>query len=276
MLNFLFWNINRKPIASLVARLARERGVDILVLAECDIEPMQLLRELNASGRNIYFFSPDYSDRFVIFTRFSSEWLEPLRDQRNLSVKRLIHPLFADLILGIVHLPSKLHLNDQEQAILATRLRNTINEIEDNVGHSRTLIFGDFNMNPFEAGMMSSESIHAVMDKRTAQEGSRVVHSENRPFFYNPMWSMMGDLSKGPSGTYYYRESSPIAYFWNMLDQVVLRPSLLPFFRSDSLDIVTDIASQSLLRDDGRPDAVNASHHLPLFFRFEFQMEGET
>ncbi len=273
MLNFLFWNINRKPIAPLIAKLARERSVDVLVLAECEINPMTLLAELNRNGRSNFFFSPDYAEKFLVYTRFEPSWLLPLADYDSLSIRHLVHPLYADLIVGIVHLRSKLYLSDDDQSDLAIRFREPIERVENELGHSRTVLFGNFNMNPFERGMAGSESFHAVMDRATAEEKSRIVSGSLRQFFYNSMWSLMGDLSEGPSGTYYYRSSEPVSYFWHMVDQVILRPSLMPCFNSESLTVIAEIGNESLLRDNGRPDTDMASDHLPIFFRLELSLE---
>ena len=274
MLNFLFWNVNRKPIARLIAQLARERGVDVLVLAECEIDHTVLLNELNRGGDK--FSLHDYPSRFLVYTQFEPDWLRSAYDESNLSVKYLVHPQYVNVILGIAHLPSKLYMSDGDQSDLATRFKQRIERTESEVGHSRTVLFGDFNMNPFERGMASAESFHAVMDRDTAREESRVVLGERRNFFYNPMWSLMGDLSKGPPGTYYYRHSGPVSYFWHTLDQVLMRPSLIPYFKSEVLEIITRVENDSLLSDNGRPDAKEASDHLPLFFRLELPPEDET
>ena len=273
MINFLFWNINRKPIAPLVAQIAWERRVDVLVLAECEIDPMALLDEINRSGSR--FSLHDYPGRFLVYTQFELDWLQSAYDESYLSVRHLVHPQYSDMILGIVHLPSKSHMSDGDQADLATRLRRSLERVESNFGHSRTVLFGDFNMNPFERGMAGSESFHAVMDRNTAREQSRIVHRERRDFFYNPMWSLMGDLSKGPPGTYYYRQSVPLVYFWHTLDQVLIRPSLMPYFNSEVLEIITKVGNDSLLSDNGRPDANRASDHLPLFFSLALPSEDE-
>ena len=244
-----------------------------MVLTECDVDPMVLLAELNHSGRSDFYLSTDFSERFMVYTRFNPDWLRPLGDYDSLSIRHLVHPSFTDLILGIVHFPSQLHLGDDDQSDLAIRFRERIERVESELSHSRTVLFGDFNMNPFERGMIGSESFHSVMDRNTAREESRIVQGERRNFFYNPMWSMMGDESKGPPGTYYYRQSGTLSFFWHTFDQIVLRPTLVEYFDPERMTVVTEIEHDSLLRDNGRPDTVKASDHLPIFFRLELPPE---
>jgi len=93
---------------------------------------------------------------------------------------------------------------------------------------------------------------------------------QTRPykFFYNPMWSHFGDRAAA-AGTYYYESAEPLCYFWNIFDQVLLRPELLGGFTHERLRIVTEIAGVSLLTD-GRPDRTLASDHLPVLLQLEF------
>ena len=117
--------------------------------------------------------------------------------------------------------------------------------------------------------MAGSESFHSVMDRRIAGRQSRVVLNRERRFFYNPMWGRMGDLSEGPPGTYYYGGSTPLTYFWNTFDQVLIRPALTNRFMSDRLKVITEVNGQSLLNEMGRPDTSVGSDHLPLMFSLD-------
>lgn len=56
-------------------------------------------------------------------------------------------------------------------------------------------------------------------------------------------------------------------YFWNLFDQVLLRPDLMERFSNDQLEILTTAAGTSLLSEDGRINAAAASDHLPVLFR---------
>ena len=93
---------------------------------------------------------------------------------------------------------------------------------------------------------------------------------QTRPykFFYNPMWSHFGDRAAA-AGTYYYESAEPLCHFWNIFDQVLLRPELLGGFTHERLRIVTEIAGVSLLTN-GCPDRALASDHLPVLLQLEF------
>jgi hypothetical protein len=124
-------------------------------------------------------------------------------------------------------------------------------------------------MNPFESGVVGAEGLHAVMDQRIARKISRTVRGEEKFFFYNPMWSYLGDYPSGPPGTYYYSSSRQVNFFWNMFDQVIIRPELLEFFDQGSLRILTLAGSTNLLNSSGVPDTKISSDHLPIMFGLE-------
>jgi hypothetical protein len=126
------------------------------------------------------------------------------------------------------------------------------------------LVIGDFNMNPFEDGLVGAVTFHATSTRMVAARGSRVVDKKKRAFFYNPMWSILGDRRNGPPGTYYYDRGQPVSFFWNAFDQALLRPDLLEWFADDDLQVVTRIGNTSLLTAAGTPDTDVASDHLPI------------
>jgi hypothetical protein len=94
------------------------------------------------------------------------------------------------------------------------------------------------------------------------------VQGETRDYFYNPMWANFGDAGSTPPGTYFYDASGrEVNYFWNMFDQILVRPALLPCLSTDSVSVVTEIEGDSLLDERGRPDREIGSDHLPVVLR---------
>ena len=151
--------------------------------------------------------------------------------------------------------------------MLAVELSKEIVRVEDAVGHQRTVVVGDLNMNPFEDGMIGAPALHAVMTRQLARRVQRTVQGKAYRFFYNPMWGYFGDRSPGPPGTYYLRSSKPGNYFWNIYDQVLLRPALMD--RLARLEVLQHDGSASLLTRRGLPAETNGSDHLPVFFQLD-------
>ncbi len=90
------------------------------------------------------------------------------------------------------------------------------------------------------------------------------------PFFYNPMWRHYGDYTDQPPGTYYYTKSDHVCYFWNIFDQVLLRPSLLDYWEDERLRILTDDGVNKFLsKSAGLPGGRERSDHLPILFKID-------
>lgn len=122
-------------------------------------------------------------------------------------------------------------------------------------------------MNPFDDGMIAAQGFHAVMTKQQAQGKERTVQGRQYQYFYNPMWGQFGDRTDGPAGTYYHHGSKPLQYFWNMYDQVLLRPALMD--KLTGLEILTTDGIKPLLTAKNLPRKSDASDHLPILFRLE-------
>lgn len=146
------------------------------------------------------------------------------------------------------------------------RYANYIRRTEEVLRHKRTVVVGDLNMNPFEDGVIGTEGFHATMCRRIASKRGRRVHGEHYDYFYNPMWSLLGDYPDGPPGTHFHRHGEHVELFWNMYDQVLIRPDLLPNFNNNTLRIATTDGVESLVSSNGVPLREKLSDHLPIMF----------
>ena len=275
-ITFLFWNVNRRPLAPLVAEIAREKSVDVVILAESDGDDTAYIESLtNQTGRA---FNKPYanSDKIDVFTHLPRDSVRPVYDHasRRMTVRRLVLEK-TDLLLVALHFQSKVNWSDQDQAGEAGNLCREVCRLEDEHGHQRTIVVGDFNMNPFEPGMTSCHGFHAVMTKAIAQKNRRMVSGSDYRFFYNPSWNHFGDRTPGPAGTHYYAPGKPIQFYWNHFDQLLLRPSLLPYFHDD-FAVLDRCGERSLLSQHGQPDETVGSDHLPILFRLQFSSSAET
>jgi endonuclease/exonuclease/phosphatase (EEP) superfamily protein YafD len=269
-LKCLFWNINKNAIPGFVRQLALEEGADLVILAECAMPPARVLEELNDQ-------SPDYQyawgncGHLTFFTRFEAERLTPLLESSRVSIRRLSLADCKPILVAAAHLPSKIGNSDESQILESAHLSRMIADVEAREGHQRTMLLGDLNMNPFEAGMVGARGgLHAVMSRQIAQRQTRRVQRERYPFFYNPMWNFLGDRAE-TSGTFYFENAEPVCYFWNMFDQVLLRPELLEGFEPEQVRILREVRGMSLLQN-GRVDKDMCSDHLPV--SVELTLEG--
>ncbi len=267
----MFWNIAKKHLGHVIAELAEENRVDILILAECP-DKLDIMRALNPPNNVKFEYCSSYTEtRLDIFVRFSEKFVKPILDAPSgyMTMRKITLPEYPAFTLASVHLASKIHTTEHDQHSEAIEYATQIRNAENDHG-TNTIVIGDFNMNPFEAGMVDASGFHAVMDRTTALQENRTVKSQEYPFFYNPMWNYLGDISDFTPGTYFYRQGNKVVYFWNMFDQVLLRPALLPYFTDDSVRIITSYGTTSLLDSNQRPDKQLYSDHLPILLTLNF------
>jgi exonuclease III len=267
-MTFLFWNINKREIYAKVAAASSEHGADVVVLTELPDDPFEVLFALNEHTDRPFEWVPSIDETLPhLFVRFPAEWVTMLRDSSRQRIAAISLPGVDEFILSIVHLPSKLHAHEDDQSYNGRILAELICEVENERGHARTIACGDFNMAPFEGGIMHVDAMNAVMTKQLAKKETRNHREKEYPYFYNPMWNLLGD-ERGVPGSYFYSPKHLRSEFWYLFDQVLPRPAMLTFF-SGEVAIIDTIAGTSLLKN-GVPDSRNVSDHLPLVFTLNF------
>lgn len=270
MLTFLFWNINRKPITATLRRIVDAYDVDVLLLAECGIPAEELRVGLNEKREGTLFeYALWECEAIQLFSRFPSEFSNAVWESERVTMRRVNLPSRQEILLSVAHLPSRLHFSIESLIGQAMRLSRDIRDAEREVGHTRTVLVGDLNMNPFEIGIVSAEGLHAVMTRQVARKRKRRIQGRDYPYFYNPMWGFFGDLAETSPGTYYYEKSEDVCYFWNIFDQVMIRPDLLPVWKQENLQILTNDGAKSLLTVNGAPKKQSVSDHLPILFSLD-------
>lgn len=276
-MNVVFWNINKRDdVYDVVADMIVENQSDIAAIAEVknDEEAQSLLTAIVSKVPTYKLQTPQnkWKKNFVyVYYRSDVVEINDQFDSSDIHVKRINLVNQKDEIYGIFcHQGSKMSNNDNEQTDSAETLVKHIRDFEKlEVEYNRMFVCGDFNMNPFEEGLIKAKAFHAVNSKTLLNKDSRTIDGENYPIFYNPMWSFFGDNSKGITpGTYYYSGSKQREYFWHIFDQVLLRPSIIDMFEEDKLDILTSIKGISMLKN-GVIDKSIYSDHLPIVFTFK-------
>jgi hypothetical protein len=269
MVTFMFWNVGGNSSADLVATACHEYQIDVLILAESNVSSTNLLGKLNSRGEFRFLEFDLVPSTIKFFFRLPAHSLKPIFDDGRVAIRNLTPPLGQQLLLVACHLPSKLHREESDQYYRLRSLRSEISRAESRVGHQNSLVIGDLNLNPFEASMTAPDGLHAVMDKRIARRAARRIQDATWDYFYNPMWSRLGDESSGPPGTYYYSGGRLIAYYWHTFDQVLLRPSLLKYYKKSNLRVLTKVGSTDLLNSSGLPGPF--SDHLPLVLKLDIE-----
>lgn len=272
-MNILFWNTNKKALHQELCDLTASKKLDLLVLVEHEGKDQKLLEKL-ASLNSYAVVEPIIFGKGKIFYNNDLLSIREVHGHTRYGIFKLEFGIDRTILLCVVHFPSKLNWgNTQEHFGLCVQMKHDIETVERRFGIQRTMVIGDFNMNPFEDGLVNASALNNIHIKSIAATKRRSIYNVEHLVFYNPMWNFFGENSKGQvPGTYYYNSSRYINYYWHIYDQLLLRPELLSYFVEEDFDILTNIKDRSLLRNSKGIKVVNTqiSDHLPLFIKLKF------
>jgi hypothetical protein len=267
-MNVLFWNVrNNIKVVPYLPDLCSENNVCILILSELkNIEPEYVDRRFEESGVKFVSCLSMPGNRTHLFHSLNTQ-INKVKDGKYFSAFKLNFNESTAILISI-HLPSKLYRNDNEIGYKCVEIKREIELLEEKYNTNNTIVVGDFNLNPFSEHMVSTVGFNATMSKDIAHKIHRTVDGERYKYFFNPMWTLHGNINNNVMGSYFHHKN-PISYVWNMFDQVIIRPSLIDRFNYDKLTLIDRIGDTSLLNKQGIPDIKEFSDHLPL--KFEIQ-----
>ena len=136
-----------------------------------------MLKALYSATGEVFHYSdsPAKVKTIQVFTRFAQQFIRPVEESNRHSIRHLAPPAKTDLLLAIVHSPSKLHWSEDSQVQECGVLAQMVESAERKIGHFRTVLVGDLNMNPFEKGVVGTMGLNATMARGQALKESRTV-----------------------------------------------------------------------------------------------------
>lgn len=259
----LFWNTYKNSgINRVLSDLIIENKIDIAILAEYEANLQELFESFSKYRMLMKQYITIGCERLILFGNITS--VLPGIQAPHYSIQ-IINSRY---ILCSVHLTSQIYTDNERKRNLAIeRIVGDIQRLEDELNIDKTIVVGDFNINPFDGGCVDANLFHSLPVYEDVKRKSRKIEGENYRMFYNPMWNFFGDHRK-PYGTYYYNGSDVNNLFWNIYDQVIIRPSLRESFIDNELRIITETETKNLLDSKGHPDKA-ISDHLPLIFEIK-------
>ncbi|CQR47377.1 Endonuclease/Exonuclease/phosphatase family protein [Paraliobacillus sp. PM-2] len=269
--NILFWNLMKKDLSTVIKDLVEKRSFDILFFSETTqksrdalnqaLEPLGFSSRTQLKGNVRVALFDKYKDSEVLFFK---------EDQRFTII---IYNFSGDkyMLVG-VHLDSPVSFPDESDRYVISRDEySLIASYINSYTVKKVLIIGDFNMNPFDRGMVSELSFKATHCKQTAK-----TVSKGKDYFFNPSWSIFsndltGKLRK-PPGTIHYvpRNKDTYVDYWHAFDQVLISP-YISSTGTNSFEVLTGWSKVDLLDTNLIPNRINYSDHLPISYTLEIK-----
>lgn len=259
-MRFLFWNTHdNEDINTVLCDIIVEQKSNIVVLAEYKDIVEDLINRLDLNGIRMDVYPSVGCDRLTILGNKKN--IRQSRQSKYYSMQIIEN----DLLLCGVHLPSQMWTDERTQTLAFQSVVHDIELAEKESGIDKTVVVGDFNQNPYDDGCLGALGFHGIPVADEAQKISRVIYDTEYKMFYNPMWNLLGDFNY-PPGTYYYRGNKEKNEFWNIFDQVIVRPRLRSNFVDKELKIITKTQKVSLVTQNLHPNK-KISDHLPIVFQ---------
>ncbi len=264
-MKYLFWNTHKQDVDEYLYEMVSYYKPTILTLAEYEKSVEDLVSNIARETDREYIALEKLACKIcILVSKNIGNKITHCADHTNYTIKILPYNSFHDShIVAFVHLPSKMYENKERNRHLLEQITAEINRL-DSSGNRKALIFGDFNLNPYEDAMTYLTGCNAVSSRKVAMKISREDRSEKDKhyfYYYNPMWNFLGDNVE-PHGTFYYGSTPDHSRYWNTFDQFVVSPQLINDI--GDIKIVNKIGKIDFGNRNGKP---KVSDHYPLYFK---------
>lgn len=263
----MFWNLYKKNLIGPLIQIILENVVDIVALVETDNLDMQGVinaLKLQAQEWKVLEICPEADIR--VLAKRNIHISVQKEDKRYASYK--IFEGEEIYLFNVVHLSSPMYLEENARDQRAVNISRVLRKIEEGVfadSECKSIVVGDFNLQPYSLGISSVHGFNATMSITKAKKRIRKVEDEPKLFYFNPTWKLMGD-NKIVQGTYYNSsDQQEKSIFWYSFDELLIRPYFIDRFNWDYFGIIEKTDNYNFV-SNSKIDKYNYSDHLPIKF----------
>lgn len=236
----MFWNLFRKNLIGPLIQIILENDVDIVVLVETenlDVQGVVNALKLQNQEWKVLEICPEADIR--VLAKRNIHISVHKEDKRFASYK--IFKKEEVYLFNVVHLSSAMYLEEAARDQRAMNISRVLRKIEEGVfvdTEYKSIVVGDFNLQPYSLGISSVHGFNATMSMTEAKKRFRKVEDEPKLFYFNPTWKLMGD-NKIVQGTYYNSsDQQEKSIFWYTFDELLIRPYFIDRFNWDYFGII--------------------------------------
>lgn len=266
-IKYLFWNIYKRNLIAPIIQVITENEIDICAFAECDtLDSRGLLNQLKTLNEDWKLIELLPKGNLKLFSKKTIN-ISVIKEEKHFSSYKVCDKKVTWL-LNIVHLTSAMYKDESARNRRADNVSDLFRKIEEGVFHEdefKSIIVGDFNLQPYSQGVAGVFGFNATMSVANAKKRYRKIEGEKRYYYFNPMWKLMGD-NKAAQGTYYTdNDQQDLSMFWYSFDEVLIRPYFIDKFNWEYFGVVERTEKYNFIIDH-KINKIDFSDHLPLKF----------
>jgi hypothetical protein len=252
------------PIISLIL----ENDIDILALVEGEnLDKNHLIIELGKLGHKWKQVKVLSNDNICLFAKKNIKITAKKEEDDNFSCYKVWS---ADewFLLFVLHLDSAMFKDEDARSRRAISLSNVMRRVEEisfKKDDYRSIVVGDFNLQPYSAGIAGIDGFNATMSCIKAKEKYRLVKGNVRWFYFNPTWNVMGKNTNVQGSYYNNNDQKDLSMYWYNFDEVLIRPYFVDKFQWDSFKVIEKTAKYDFIKGK-LINKKEFSDHLPLVF----------
>lgn len=266
-IKYLFWNVYKKNLIGPLLQVILENDIDIVALVETqnlDIQGLINSLKLQYQEWKSVEICPEGDIRVLAKTNVH---ITPHKEDKRFATYKIDNEKEVYLF-NVVHLSSPMFMEESARDIRAINVSRILLKMEEDIfkdSEFKSIIVGDFNLQPYSQGISSVYGFNATMSIIKARKKTRKVEGEQKYFYFNPTWKLMGD-NQLAQGTYYSsNDQQEKSIFWYSFDEVLIRPFFIDRFSWEFFDIIEKTEMHKFMSKD-IINKVNYSDHLPLKF----------
>ena len=234
-IKYLFWNVYRKNLIGVLIDVILENNVDIVALAETRALDIQgVINALRAKNQDWKVLEICPKSDLRVLAKADLRISVHREEKRFVSCKILNGEELY--LFSVVNLSSPMYLEESARDIRAMNISQVLRKLDEGIFESseyKSIIVGDFNLQPYSQGISSVHGFNATMSISNAKRIYRKVEGEKKFFYFNPTWKLMGD-NKIVQGTYYNSsDQQEKSIFWYSFDELLIRPYFIDKFNWD-------------------------------------------
>ncbi|HDR7977704.1 TPA: hypothetical protein QC443_005833 [Bacillus cereus] len=269
--SIFYWNLKRKDLSGEIKELVSRSPFDILFFSETTQRTRKALDEVLRPMGYTSRTQLSGNVRVALFEKYQQSEIVMIKEERRFTM--IIYNFGGEnyMVVG-VHLDSPVSYPDEaDRYVVAKDVYSIIAFYSEYYKVNNTVVIGDFNMNPFDRGMVSELSFKATHCKQTAQ-----TINKGKDYFFNPSWKIFSndltEAEKKPPGTIHYvpRNKDTYVDYWHVFDQVLISPYMISEY-SNSYEVLTEWNKVKLLDASLIPDRTNFSDHLPIIYTIKIK-----